>query len=222
MGETDLEYQTSAHHSSVPSSSYLNIDYDERAFEPTKGRGYEEYKESPIEPFSSYRNSASMPHPHDDYPNEICQNLNCWQTTPHQHTIEELQRLMDKARSRLEHDSSENEEKVQKQQTAWKITKNPKKLRSSRGFNNLGDNPFRMNRDLRRTLPDTSELTVQATKDQSNLAQLLVHKPPNRTFTLALRPALSEQSLVQADEAGIAEPALAGSSDIDRANQFCE
>ena len=222
MGETDLEYQTSAQHSSVPSSSCLNIDYEERAFEPTKGRGYQEYKESLIEPFSSYRNSASIPHPNDDYPNEICQDLNCWQTAPHQHTIEELQCLMDNARSRLEHNSSENKKQVQKQRAARKIAKNPTKLQSSRGLHSWVDNPFRMNRDLRSALPDTSELTAQAANDQSNLAQLFVHKPPNRTFTLALRPALSEQSLVEADEAGIAEPALASSSDIDRANQFCE
>ena len=222
MDETDPESQTSAQHSSLSSSSYLNIDYDERAFEPAKGRGYEECKESFIEPFSSYRNSASMPHPNDDYPNEICQDLNCWQTAPHQHTVEELQCFMDNARLQLKNDSSENEAQVQKQRTARKITNNPTKLQSSRGLHNLVDDPFKMDRDLRRTLPGTSELTAQAANDPSSLAQLLVQKPPTRTFTLALRPALSEQSLVEGAEAGNVEPASAGSSEIDRANQFRE
>lgn len=207
MGETDLETQTSAQqHHIVRSSSYPIIDYDERAFEPTYNeRRHGKYGESPVEPFSSYMNSTSMPQPIDEYPNELCQNLNCWQTAPHQHTIEELQCLMDKARSALEHDSSENEKQVQQQRQARKIAKKPTKIRSSRGSNSLVDNAARMSRDLRCTLPDASELAAQAANDQSNLAQLLFHKPPNRTFTLTLRPTPSKQSLVEADEAGMTE-----------------
>ena len=209
LDETDLESQTSAQqHNVVQSSSYPFIDYDERAFEPTNGgQRHDKYKESPVEPFSLYRNSTSMPQPIDEYPNELCQNLNCWQMTPHQHSNEELQCLMDKVRPRLEHDSSENEEQVQKQRKAWKIAKRPTKPRSSRRLNSLVDDPARMSRDLRRTLPDTSELATQADNDQSNLAQLLSHKPPNRTFTLALRPTPSRQSLVEGNEAEISKPA---------------
>ncbi|KAL8790246.1 MAG: hypothetical protein Q9195_006469 [Heterodermia aff. obscurata] len=207
--ETDLQSQTSVQQDSVlRSSSYPNIDYDERAFEPTNdGHRHEEYRGSIVEPFSSYRNSASMPHPIDDYPNEICQDLNCWQTAPHQHTIEELQNLMNKARSQVEHDPSENEEQVQKPREARKIAKKPTKLQSSRGSNRSVENTARFSRDLRSALPDKSELAAQTTDEQSDLAQLLLHRPSNGTFTLALRQKPSMQSRVETDEAGTAEPA---------------
>ena len=215
MGETDLESQTSAQQdNSVRSSSYSTIDYDERSFAQTNdGRRYEKYGESPVEPFSSYRNSTSVPQPIDDFPNELCQNLNCWQTAPHQHTIEELQYLMEKTHSRLERDPSINEEQVQKQRPATKIAKKPSmRRRSSRGLNSLLDNSARMTRDLKRTLPDTSKTATQIAKDQSHRAQLFNHVSSNRTFTLALRPTPSRQSLVETDEAEIAEPAGANSS----------
>ena len=209
MGETDLESQTSAQKcSTVRSSSYPTIDYDERSFEPpNNGRQYEKYRESSIEPFSSYRNSTSVPQPiDDDYPNELCQNLNCWQTAPHQHTIEELQYLMEKTRSRSEHDRSKNETKVQKQRQARKIAKPTTRLRSSRGLNSLLDDPARMIRDLKRSLPDTSGIATQVAKDQSHRAQLPNHISSNRASTLALRPIPSRQSLIEADEVEVAEP----------------
>ena len=197
--EADLESQNPARqHSVLQSSSFPNIEFGERAFEPLKkGRGYEEYRESPVEPFSSYRNSSSMPHPTDEYPNETCQSLNCWQTVPHQHSTEELQYLVHKRRTRLEYDSSEDEERVQRRREARKIAKAPTKLRSSRGLNRLVEQPASLNRDLRSALPDNSELAAQATSEQSNLAQLLIHRPANRTFDLVLRPKPSKLSTTQ-------------------------
>ena len=204
MDETDLESQNSAQQQSVVrSSSDPNIEYEEHAFESANNRRKNE--EYTVEPFSSYKNSASMPHPTDDYPNEICQNLNCWQTTPHQHSIEELRYLMNKAGSRLEHDSPENEEPVQKQRETRQIVKTPTKLRGSRGLDRLVENPSKFSRDLRSALPDKSELPPQATKEQSELARLLLHRPLNGAFTLALREKPSSQFLVEVDEAGIAE-----------------
>ncbi|CAF9916224.1 MAG: hypothetical protein HETSPECPRED_002798 [Heterodermia speciosa] len=186
MDETDLESQNYARQqSNVRFSTDPNTEYEEHAFESANNRRKNE--EYTVEPFSSYKNSASMPHPTDDYPNEICQNLNCWQTTPHQHSFEELQYLMNRAGSRLEHDSPKNEELVQKRQETKQIVKTLTKLRGSRGLDRLVENPGKFSRDLRGALPDKSELPPQATKEQSDIARLLLHRPLNGAFTLALR-----------------------------------
>ncbi|KAG6986639.1 hypothetical protein G7Y79_00075g099110 [Physcia stellaris] len=188
-----------------PSFVYDEIDPYEYAFEPSgTEHGYGCQVVNPVESFSCYRNYGGITDPTQEPAEAICRRLNCWLDTPHTHDSEEILSHLENEQKRAEYSSTEDEEEVLRRRPARKKVKKNNKPGSTRPSTSLLGTSATSSQDLKRALPRASELVPQATADEANLAQLLAHRPPQRTFTLAIRPAISKQSLAKVAPAPIA------------------
>ena len=211
-----------------PSYLYEDADPYEYAFEP-RGTEYDYgcHGLNTIEPFSSYRNYGGISDPTQEPLEAICRRLNCWLDTPHTHDSEEILAHLDNEQKQVEYSSTEEEDELFGHRPARKKVKKSTKKKSTHAATSLLESSAKVKKgtkkksthatsllessakssqDLKRALPSTSELIPQATTAEANLAQLLTHRPPDRTMTLAIRPAASKPPLAQVAQAPVAKP----------------
>ena len=190
-----------------PSYLYDDVDPYEYAFEPRgTEHGYGCHAFNTIEPFSSFRNYGGISDPAEEPSEAICRRLNCWLDTPHTHDSEDILAHLENEQNRVEYSSTEEEDESLGQRPARKQVKKNTKMRKTRPSTSLLESSAKSSQDLKRALPSASELVPQATTDEANLAQLLTHRPPDRTMTLAIRPAISKPPLPEVAQAPVAKP----------------
>lgn len=198
-----------------PSFVYDEIDPYEYAFEPRgTEHGYGCQVVNPVEPFSCYRNYGGISDPTQEPSEAICRRLNCWLDTPHTHDSEEILSHLENEQKRAEYSSTEDEEDMLGRRPARKKVKKNNKPGGTRPSTSLLDPSAKSSQDLKRALPSASELVPQATTDEANLAQLLAHRPPDRTMTLAIRPATSKNLVAKGAPASTVEPTQPSKEDI--------